>query len=209
MTEEINAVLEPQEQIVWQGTVNRKVILFYLVISLLIVAGISFFIFSKGTINYISDGVEGSVEGSTVGLVVLGVGTLFSLLSFFSNFVKVYTITNKRVLMKSGLIGTDFNSIYFTEVKTVNVNVGLVDKIFSVGTVNIDTGKIETVTSGNGNNRHSKTQTAYDKLLHISTPYEVYKHFQTTLTGRQESLYSGRADRENNPQAYSDQSIQK
>jgi hypothetical protein len=121
---------------------------------------------------------------------------------FFSNYVKIYVITNKRVLIKSGLIGTDFNSIYFTQIRTANVNVGLADKIFSVGTINIDTGRIETVSSGNGNNTQNRIQTAYDKLLHISKPYEVYKYFQTTLTNREESLYSGRADRENSPTAY-------
>lgn len=93
------------------------------------------------------------------------------------------------------MIGTDFNSIYFTQIRTANVNVGLLDKIFGVGTINIDTGKIETVQGGSGANRRTSTRTAYDKLLHIVTPYEVYKYFQTALTGREESLYSGRADR--------------
>lgn len=78
----------------------------------------------------------------------------------------------------------------------------MIDKIFSVGTISIDTGKIETINKGRGNNKKSRTQTTYDKLLHISNQYEVYKYFQTSLTERQESLYSGRADRENNPTAY-------
>ena len=202
MTKEIEAVLEPQEQIVWQDVINRKVMTFNLLIALIIVIGISFFFFSQEVINYNSGNVPKTIAGATVGWFFLAAGLFFSVLGFLSNFVKIYTITNKRVLIKSGLIGTDFNSIYFTEVRTVNVNVGLIDKIFSVGTLNIDTGKVETVSSGSGENRRSGTQTAYDKLLHINKPYEVYKYFQITLTGRQESLYSGRADRENNPEAY-------
>ncbi len=201
MTQEIEAILEPQEKVIWQDTINRKVMSFYLVISTLVVLGISFFLFSQETINYTSNDLPASIAGSTVGWTFLILGLILSLISFFSNYVKIYIITNKRVLTKSGLIGTDFTSIYFTEIKTANVNVGLVDKIFSVGTINIDTGKIETVTSGGDKNRQSHTQTAYDKLLHVNNPYEVYKYFQTALTGRQESLYSGRADRENNPTA--------
>lgn len=197
MTQKIQTILEPQEQIIWRDVVNRKVMTFYLVFALLIVSAISFFLFSQETINYTSNNVPKSIAGSTVGLGFLLIGVALSLLSFFSNLVKEYTITNKRVLIKSGLIGTDFNSVYLTEVRTANVKVGLIDKIFSVGTLNIDTGKIETVNSGSRNDRETKTQTAYDKLLHINKPYEVYKYFQTTLTGRQESLYSGRADREN------------
>jgi membrane protein YdbS with pleckstrin-like domain len=196
--QEITAVLEPNENIIWQDVVNRQVIAFYLVFSLAIVAGLSIYAFSKETIEYTSNGVAKTIAGATVGLVVLIGGIVFSLLGFFSNVVKKYVITNKRVLIRSGLIGTDFNSIYFTQVRNANVNVGLIDKLFSVGTINIDTGKIETVTSGNDKNRTSQTKTAFDKLLHVSNPYEVYKYFQTTLTSREESLYSGRADRENN-----------
>ncbi|MFA6533643.1 MAG: PH domain-containing protein [Patescibacteria group bacterium] len=196
-TEEIKAVLESQEKIVWQDVISRKVMIFQLAVSLLIVVGLSFFAFAQEIISYNLNNTPRSIAGATVGLIILVVGLLLSLVGFFSNYVKVYTITNKRVLIKSGLIGTDFNSIYFTEVKTANVNVGLIDKIFSIGTINIDTGKIETSNSGN---HQSRTRTAYDKLLHISEPYKVYKYFQTTLTGRQESLYSGRADKEESGQ---------
>jgi uncharacterized membrane protein YdbT with pleckstrin-like domain len=205
MAQEILAVLEPQEKIVWQDVINRKVMVFYLAIALFAVIILSFFFFSQETINYTSNKIPKSIAGSTVGWVFLIGGLVLSGISFLSNYVKMYVITNKRVLIKSGLIGTDFNSIYFTEVRTANVNVGLVGKIFSVGTINIDTGKIETVSSGDENNRQSRTQTAYDKLLHIDNPYEVYKYFQSTLAERQESLYSGRADRENNPTIYGNQ----
>lgn len=204
MDNEIKSILEPQEQVVWQGVISRAVMTFYLIISLAIVAGISFFLFSKDIINATVNGNPTTISGFTLGIVVLGIGLIFSLLVFLSNFVKFYTITNKRVLIKSGLIGTDFNSIYFTKIRTANVNVGLIDKIFGVGTINIDTGKVETVSNnrnrGNGisvGNDSVGTRTAYDKLLHIHAPYQVYKYFQTTMSGREEGLYSGRADREN------------
>lgn len=195
--QQINSILESQEKVVWQGIVSRKVMYFSLVFSLIIVLVIFLLLFSKETINYTSNGVAKTIVGSTLGMIILSVGILLSLLGFFMNLVKVYIITNKRVLIKSGIIGIDFNSIYFTQIRTTNVNVGLLDKIFGVGTINIDTGKIETVQSGSGANQRTNTQTAYDKLIHIANPYEVYKYFQTTLTGREESLYSGRADKEN------------
>lgn len=199
MAQEITTILEPQEKIVWQNVIDRKVMLFYLIISLLIISGISYFFFSKEIISYTSNNVSKTISGSIIGLFILFIGITSSLFVFLSNYVKIYFITNKRAIIKSGLIGTDFNSIYFTEVRTVNVNVGLIDKIFSVGTINIDTGKIETV---NSDKNHIGTRTAYDKLQHINKPYEVYKYFQSTLTSRQESLYSGRADKENNPEIY-------
>lgn len=201
MDEEIKAVLEAEEEIVWQDVINRKVMVFNLVLSLLVVFGIAMFLFSQNLINYTSGGEAKSISSGLVGTVFLSVSFLLVIWGFASSYVTRYVITNKRILIKTGIIGTDFNSIYFTEVKTVNVNVGLIDKIFKVGTINIDTGKIETVTTGSGTNTQSRTQTAYDRILHINNPYEVYKYFQSTLTERQESLYSGRADREINPQA--------
>jgi uncharacterized membrane protein YdbT with pleckstrin-like domain len=182
MDKEILSVLETQEQIVWQDVINRKVMVFNLVLSLVILMI-----------------VWGIASGFKVGTIFLIAGLFIIVINFISNYVKKYIITNKRVLIRSGIIGTDFKSIYFTEVKSADVNVGLIDKIFSVGTISIDTGKMETVTTGEGNNRSSRTQTAYDRLIHISNPYEVYKYFQTALTNRQESLYSGRADTQNNP----------
>lgn len=209
MNQEILSILEPQEQIIWQDKINRKVIFFYLIISLLIVLSISFFSFSKETINYTANNTPKTIAGTTVGLIILIVGSIISLLAFFSNYVKEYFISNKRIIIKSGLIGTDFNSIYFPRIRTLNVNVNLIDKFFSVGTINIDTGKIETISGGRDTNTSNQIRTAYDKFLHIKQPYEVYKYLETTLSKREESLYSGRADRENNPAAYQTNAFKK
>lgn len=197
MKNEVNLVLEGGETIVWEGLVNRKVLLLNLILSLVVIVIISSFLFSKESIHYTSNGIPKVTTGAAIAKIVLGIGTILSFLSFFSNLVKRYLITNKRVLIKSGLIGTDFMSLYFTQMRSANVEVGLMDKLFSVGTISIDTGKVEAVSSGSGNNQSTGTRTAFDKLSHIDKPYEVYKYFQTALTGREESLYSGRADREN------------
>ena len=42
----------------------------------------------------------------------------------------------------------------------------------------------------------------YTYLKHIDKPYDVYKRVQSSLSSRKESLYSGRADKENNPDKY-------
>ena len=47
-----------------------------------------------------------------------------------------------------------------------------------------------------------RTRTMFDILKNIDNPYEVYKIIQPSITSRRESLYSGRADRESNPEAY-------
>ena len=42
MDEEIKAVLEEEEEIVWQDVINRKVMVFNLALSMLVVFGIDF-----------------------------------------------------------------------------------------------------------------------------------------------------------------------
>lgn len=82
--EEISSVLESQEQIVWQGIVSRKVIYFNLIVSLVIVLGISLFLFSSvDIINYTSNGVAKTLSGSILGMVILAFGLVFSLFRFF------------------------------------------------------------------------------------------------------------------------------
>jgi len=197
MNQEISTILVPQEKIVWEGIINRKILYFYLILSLLLLTLVSLgFFFTQSTITYISEEGNRALSSSFIGIMFLLVSFVITFVSFLSNYVKIYTITDKRIITKSGLIGTDFNSIYFTEVKSANVNVGIIGKLFSVGTINIDTGKVGTVSSGSGENRQTRIQTSYDKLLYIDNPYEVYKYFQIALTERQESLYSGRADKE-------------
>ena len=209
MDTNINSILQSGENIVWQGVINRKVLATGLVISLVVILVIGGFFFSKETIQYTSNGQAGQVSGAIVGMIIIGLGAILSLLAFFQNLVKAYTVTPKRVVIKSGIIGTDYQSIYFEQMKEVLVNVGLIGKIFGVGTIKIDTGKTETYStggtsiqhSGNMNTQSIRTRTMYTYLSNIDTPYDVYKYVNDAVTERKESLYSGRADQQNIGQA--------
>ncbi|MBI2110622.1 PH domain-containing protein [Candidatus Woesearchaeota archaeon] len=201
MDPNISNILESNEKVVWQGIVNRKVLFTILIISLAVTFIIGI-VFVQQTIQ------PKQISGSIVGITIILIGLLISLFSFFSDIVKNYAITKKRVIIKSGLIGTDFKSIYFDQIKNIIVDVGLIGKIFGVGSVKIDIGKTETYSTGGGRTSRGysqgqiRTRTMYDVLKHIDNPYEVYKYLQKTLEGRKESLYSGRADRESNPKFY-------
>lgn len=45
----------------------------------------------------------------------------------------VYALTNKRIIMSSGFIGVNYQTIFYKDIKKVNLNVGLMDKLFKVG----------------------------------------------------------------------------
>lgn len=203
MNTPIESILEPKEQVIWQGVINRKVLLFNLIIGLLIIALISGFLFSKDTINYTSSDTPKEIKGFIIGIIVLIIGLFFTLLNYFGNLVKKYAITKKRVIIKSGIIGTDFKSVYYNEIKNSLVVVGIIGKIFGVGTIKIDMGEIQ-VSSNTTHDSKGNAQTStsshkvYEELKYIDNPYEIYKYFQSSTNERLESLYSGRADKENN-----------
>lgn len=48
-----------------------------------------------------------------------------------------YVFTNKRIIIKSGIIGIDFQNVYYSEIESVNLRVGLIDKILKVGDIYI------------------------------------------------------------------------
>ena len=193
MDPDINNILESNEKVVWQGIVNRKVLVTILIMFLAVTFIIGGIVFAQQTINYTFNEQPKQISGSIVGIAIILIGLLISLLSFFSNIVKNYAVTQKRVIIKSGLIGTDFKSIYFDKIKNIIVDVGLIGKIFSVGSVKIDIGKTETYSTGGGRTSRGysqgqvRTRTMYDVLKHIDNPYEVYKYLQKTLEGRKKA----------------------
>ena len=84
-----------------------------------------------------------------------------------------YAITNKRVLFQSGLIGRDFQMVDFDQVTNADVNVGLIDKLFSKSSGSILIASAGTLTY----TRQGQVQKPYT-LSHIKDPYEVFKFFK-------------------------------
>lgn len=48
-----------------------------------------------------------------------------------------YAFTNKRIIVRSGLIGIDFRFVYYADIALVNVKVGIIDRMFKVGDIQI------------------------------------------------------------------------
>jgi len=104
--------------------------------------------------------------------------TLFGLLPvvFFAwNFLKRllsygntgYVFTDKRVMMRSGVIGTDFKSIDYDKISDIEVTVNFVEKAFNVGTIRFFSGRTQT--------NEGVTTKLYDQWEAIKNPYEVFK----------------------------------
>jgi uncharacterized membrane protein YdbT with pleckstrin-like domain len=199
---EIQTILERNEKVIWDGKMDLKSTMisgFVGLAFLLIIGYIFFFISSSDSGTCTINGVVRPVEdcagvGSYVAYILFLLALLTPLFTYLRYKVTHYVITDKRLLLKAGLIGADMRSVYYDQVKSAFVNVGLIGKIFGTGTILLDTGRITQTKNG------SKPQ--YDKFSNIKNPYEVYKILQSKLSSRKEGLHSGRADHESNQKAY-------
>jgi uncharacterized membrane protein YdbT with pleckstrin-like domain len=160
---EINKILSDNEKVIWEG--KPQFAPFF--ISQLTWQGCLTFIFIFiALIATIS-------REALVGLEFFLFGCIFALtpLITYLNYRKLfYSITDKRIIFQSGIIGTDFNSVDFDKIQSMNVNVGLFDKIFgkNSGTISVFSGTVTTVNNG------GVVSIPY-KMAYIENAYEVFE----------------------------------
>lgn len=82
-----------------------------------------------------------------------------------------YAITDKRVIIQTGLIGRDFEIIDFDQVTNAEVNVGIFDKMFGGG----NTGSILLSTAGSIAYTKQGAVQKPSTLRSILNPYDVFK----------------------------------
>lgn len=164
---ETSKILEPNEKVIWSG--KPKYLSYVLssfggIIFFAIFLGVFLIPFSNSTINGVNNPYLIPLVGF-FGVIILTL--IFTLLSY--SFIE-YALTNKRVIVQTGIIGRDFKSIDYDKIQNINVNVGLVGRIFNTGLLRVD---------GIG-------------FVSISKPYEVMHFLQKQLSSRKEKLYGGK-----------------
>jgi membrane protein YdbS with pleckstrin-like domain len=200
MEKEIQTMLESEEKIVWTGKQDFKSAIisgFFISLVLCAIALLiqSFLTGGTCTIN----GQPGTPEQCSnmpnyFAYGLFAIATLVLVSAFINYKVTRYVISNKRLLLKSGWIGADIRSVYYNQMRSVSVNVGIIGKIFGTGTILIDTGMITQTKNG--------SQTVYDRFSNIKSPYDIIRMIQERLSSREEGVHSGRSDYENNPEEY-------
>ncbi len=201
MNQDILHILEPEEKVIWNSKPDLKSLLFSAILcSLLIICVASLLYFNLEPIASHKNtnlGANPKRVFTLISEILLFISFLIPLIVYSFYKVTDYAVTQKRLIIKSGLIGADIRSIYYDQIRSVFINVGLIGKLFGTGTILIDTGRI--TQSGK---RGSKT--AYDRFRFIENPYGVYKLVQKGLSSRKEGMQSGRADFESNLDDYKD-----
>lgn len=101
------------------------------------------------------------------GLIPLGQGVwaFVNRILSFSN--TAYAYSQKRVMMRTGFIGTDFKIIDYDKISDIEVTVNVFERAYHVGTVRFFSGRTET--------NDDITSKLYDRWEAIENPYEVFR----------------------------------
>lgn len=137
----IEDILSEDEAILQRLKPNRKVLLLEAIFKglpfvLLWLAFDSFFI-----IMMITTGVFSQNPYILIFVIAFFALHLLPLWMYIANIIKTmagsknieYVFTNRRIIIRSGVIGIDFKTIYYTDVEGINCKVGIFDRMFKVG----------------------------------------------------------------------------
>ena len=140
----IEDVIGSDEQILWSGKPKKRAFLINAFTKMLPIALI--WLLFDGAFIGLMIGTMDEIPASVK--IFMAVFLLFHLMPvwiWLSNVLTAnrqhenleYAFTQKRIIIKSGIIGIDFKNIYYSEIDSVNLRVGLVDRIEKVGDIYI------------------------------------------------------------------------
>ena len=189
---EFDSVKDNDEEILW--TANPKFIPY-------IFSGIATGLFTIAfgvvwllvSINFKSDdGTSSSPFFWLFGLIPLLQGLYVFLNRLFSYSNTAYAYSNKRVMMRTGFIGTDFKTIDYDKISDIEVTVNVIERMYNVGSIRFFSGRTQT---DEGN-----TTKLYDVWSAIENPYEVFKMVkQTSVDIKTDFNYPNALRPETNP----------
>lgn len=121
---------------------------------------------------------EAVVGTSVIGglFVLLFVLVLWFSLLYYKNTFYVYT--NKRLIIRTGIIGVDYHCLDMENIGASNVCVSFLDKILRKNTGSIKFGSNSSPIGGEG--------VASYGFMHIENPYQVYKEIKEYMQSRKE-----------------------
>lgn len=119
-----------------------------------------------------SNGNEAGSYFWLFGLLPLVFGLLAFLKRVFSFSNTFYSYSDKRVMMRSGFIGTDFKTIDYDKISDIEVTVSVLEKMYNVGTIKFFSGRTQT--------EEGTTTKLYDSWSAIENPYEIFKMVKQT-----------------------------
>ena len=78
-----------------------------------------------------------------------------------------YYVTNRRIIIQGGFLAVNEKSLFFKDIRNVQMRIGFLDKIFGTGDVLLDEGTVS-----------SKGQRLFTALEDLENPRQVYHRIQ-------------------------------
>ncbi len=163
-------VLEPKENILWEGKPNALPYILdktipYLFLATLWIFLVYIFVLGEHPKEYDSSRLFFLIFPHILMGLALALGPL--IYSYFSQKNIRYLATDKRILIQSGILGEDFESIEYDEIAQTKVDLGLRDLL---------SGRSGSIFL-HGKNRNGLVTPSgfFYALHHVENPYEVFK----------------------------------
>ncbi len=125
--------LGPGEQVVFEGHPSWRAILGFYLKGVVIIAVIVALVVAYG--NTIGDGVS----TSAVVIVLIGGAAIVALIGFLRRVSTRYTITNRRLHVKHGMISRNVQETKIERVQDVNYTQSIFQRLMQIGDVDFDT----------------------------------------------------------------------
>lgn len=188
--------LIPGEELIWSGKPKKKAFiinksLFMLPFALLWLAFDSFMIITMFSTGAISEMLFFIIPFFLFHLmpVWIWLGNVVTANKRWKN--TKYYVTDKRIIIKNGFFAENYQTIYYKDIRNVNLSIGLIDKLLGVGDIHFD------VTRGNVYNGQPHMGAAF---LDIEDSAYLYQKLQKVVLDIQTDIeYPNALRPETNP----------
>ncbi len=190
---DIEGQLMPDESIIWKGIPKRNAFIINSSLTMLPVALIwlmidGSFIFSFiQTSEFVGTEVFSGMTFFFIGFFALHLMPvwiwLYGVLTANGRWKNTqYAVTNKRIIIRNGLIGYQYNSFYYTDISNVTLKVGVIDRMLGVGDIMISLNHAIGTTK-KGNPIHTTS------ILDVENPDHVMQIVQKTIMDMQTDIH--------------------
>lgn len=175
-TTEINPLIDGEEAI-WTGKPKKSAFILNQILTMAPIA-IIWLAFDSTFIGMMFAGDAFGGEGIPFGMIIFLIGFfalhLMPVWIWLGNVITAskkwkntkYYVTDKRIIIQNGFVGESFQTIYYKDIKNVNMHVGIFDKMLGVADIHFELGS------------SSNTATTNATFLDLENYMEIYPRLQ-------------------------------
>lgn len=162
----VNDILVSDESIIWNGKPKKSAYIINKVITMLPIALIWLIFDSTFIISFISLGNFMEMLWFIIPFFALHLMPVWiwlgNILTAKKNWENTeYYVTNKRIIIVSGFIGMNYQTIFYKDINNVHLRIGIIDKLLKVGDIYFDT-----------------SENKMQFFLDLENPYDLYTKLQ-------------------------------